>query len=200
MRTSSWKGHFIIGDYEEMKKVVKKQRENVKAYQLGKRNPVLDNLIEEGKIIPLSETKFEIMSREAANGNTGHGQIAKKGDYIKIDSEGYPYPNESEWFKLNHRWIQGNEYEQIPQLLYAWAADQPICTEIEFLIREKGLIIKKDDDAHYFTAPLWGTIESAPKTAVIIFYSIVRNDTGEIIDADFNFVSEEEFIKNYEVC
>ena len=45
-----------------------------------------------------------------------------------------------------------------------------------------------------------GRIESSSKTAVIIFYSIVRNDTGEITDADFNFVSEEEFIKNYEVC
>lgn len=74
-----------------------------------------------------------------------------------------------------------------------------MCEEIQFLIQEKGLEINKDDFQNFFSAPLWGTKESAAGDAVIVFYSITRNAEGYITDADFNFVCRSEFNKTYTV-
>ena len=76
---------------------------------------------------------------------------------------------------------------------------EPMCEEILFLMKEKGLVIKPDDYDHYFTAPLFGTVESAARNAVIVFYSISRNDSGCISDIDFNFVARDEFGRTYSI-
>lgn len=181
-----------------MMKVMKKQGETVKAYRLGDNNPVLDELIAAGKIVPLGHAEYEVMSEEVVNGESGHGQLAKEGDYIKISS-GYPYPNEAKWFHKNHRWIAEDEFEQIPKVLDAWTIDEPMCKEMEFLIREKGLVIHEEEDSRYFTAPLWGTIETAAKDSVVIFYSITYGEDRAVIDAEFNFVVRDAFERIYEV-
>ena len=180
-----------------MLKVIKNSGKSVFAYRLGDDHPVLRKLIREEKIVPLNDGTFEVFSQEAVNGGSGHGQLAKVGDYVKLDSAGHPYPNDAAFFASNHRYIAGDEYEQIPKPLDAWTAEEPICREVEFLIREKGLILNEDDPGHYFSAVLWGTRETAAQDAVLIFYRIDRAEDGTVLDANFNFVARKEFEKSY---
>ena len=81
----------------------------------------------------------------------------------------------------------------------AWTMDQPMCPEVEFLQQKKGLILSRDDFAHAFSAPLWGTIESAPGDAVLVFYSITYSEDHTVTDADYNFVVRQEFDKSYQI-
>ena len=73
-----------------------------------------------------------------------------------------------------------------------------MCEEIDFLVKNKGLQFNTEDSKTYFSAPLWGTILTAAKDAAIVFYSIDRNIDGTIINADFNFVVLDEFMKTYQ--
>lgn len=168
----------------------------VTAYQLGTQHPVIDKLIQEKRIIPLSDGQFEVMSQEAVHGK---GEIAQAGDFVKVDAAGYPYPNSRKFFENNHRHLRGDEYEQIPHPLAAWTADEELCEEVLFLIKNKGLALNENEPSQFFTAPLWGTIESAARDAVLIFYSIQRDETGRITKADFNFVARNIFNQDYEV-
>lgn len=179
--------------------VMKKHGKTVHAWRLGDPSREISEMIREGKIVPAADGTYEIMSREAVSGGSGHGQAARAGDYIKVDSGGFPYPNDAAFFEANHRKIQGDTYEQIPVPLKAWTAEEEICPEISFLQQNRGLVIRSDDFAHTFTAPLWGTVESAPGDAVIVFYSIDYAEDGSITDADYAFVVREEFEKNYRI-
>ena len=183
-----------------MRKAIKTKGKSVFAYRLGDRSAVVEQLMREGKIAVLENGDFEIFSQEAVNGGSGHGQVANADDYVKIDSMGYPYPNDAEFFAANHRHIAGDEYEQLPKELDAWTEDEPMCPEIEFLVREKGLLLDETDPARYFSALLWGTMEAAAKDAVLIFYHIDRDAEGAILDAEFNFVERSEFEKTYRFC
>ena len=179
--------------------IIKKNGTRLFAYKLGESHPEIDRLISEGKIVPHEDGTFEVMSLEAYSGRSGNGQLARTGDYIKIDSSGFPYPNNGEYFAANHRRISGDEYEQIPKPLKAWTVQEPMCEEIQFLMEHKDLVIAENDASHYFTAPLWGTIESAPKDAVVVFYRIERDSCGKIVDAEFNFVVRDAFEKTYDI-
>ena len=180
-----------------MFKAMKKVAERVKAYRLGDDGSEIEQLISSGKIIPRDNGFFEIMSQEAVRGNSGKGEVARTGDYVKLDALGYPYPNDAEFFCKNHKWIAENEYMQIPIPLDAWTVDEPMCEEIEFLICKKALEIHTDSPENYFSAMLWGTKESAARDAVIVFYNITRNESGRIIDASYNFVCRSEFERTY---
>ncbi|MBQ1685133.1 MAG: hypothetical protein II072_06450 [Clostridia bacterium] len=180
-----------------MKTVIKNKGKTVCAYKLGTDDGLLTELIKNGKLIPLENGDYEVMSQEAISGSTGKGQLAHTGDYIKIDSSGCPYPNTAEFFEQNHRHIEGCTYEQIPKPLKAWLFGEPMCEEILFLMQKKGLVIRPDDYDHYFTAPLFGTVESAARSAAIVFYSILRNELGGLLDIEFNFVARDVFDKTY---
>lgn len=184
-----------------MLKAVKKHGKMIHAYRLGSPSSVLDQLIRERKLIHRPDGSFEVLSREAVAGGSGHGEIAHAGDYIKIDSEGFPYPNSASFFEERHVRLncEDDTYEQIPAPVAAWTAAEPVSEEIKYLQDKKGLSINQSDENRYFTAPLWGTIETAPADAVIVFYSIDRDRQGKIINADFNFVIREEFERQYEI-
>lgn len=182
-----------------MIQVMKKQGKIVHAYQLGHPHPALDELMNSKQIINLHNGTYEVFSQEAINGNTGHGQLAEAGDWIRIDSAGYPYPSRDDWFRENLRHCGGDNFEQIPKVLNAWMAGQPMCPEVQFLIEHKGLVIDETNSKQYFSAVLWGTRESAQKDAVLVFYSIFRDEVGNIIDADFNFVERTEFDCTYHI-
>ena len=175
-------------------KVIKKEGKHIHAYQLGSESPVLAKLVAEGQIVKRQDGSYEVFSREAINGT---GQIAKEGDFIKFDSEGYPYPNDAAFFIENHRQIEGDEYEQFPKPLEAWSLAEEETDVIRFLKEHKGLVICPEDPERYFTAPLWRTLESAASNAVIVFYRVERDENGSILDADFNFVARVEFEKSY---
>lgn len=182
-----------------MFKVIKNKGKMVQAYQLGSDHPILNQLITQGQIKKLEDGCYEVFSQEAMNGETGHGQVAEKGDWIKADSQGYPYPNKKEYFKKNHRYVEGDTYEQLPKALQAWTADCEMCDEMKFLIEKKGLKINKDSYDRFYSANLWGTLEVANKDAVIIFYNVVYGQDHKVVDAEFNFVEKSEFERIYSI-
>lgn len=105
-----------------MLSVIKNKGKIINAYQLGSKHPVIENLISCGKILDLKNGQYEIYSQEAINGEK-RGEIAQVGDWIKIDSKGFPYPNDKKFFEKNHRHLDGDRFEQIPKKLYAWDAE-----------------------------------------------------------------------------
>lgn len=181
-----------------MYNVIKNKGKIVHAYQLGGDSSFIKELIDAGKIEDLGDGKYAVHSQEAINGKAG-GEKAKDGDWIKIDSKGFPYPNDRSYFEINHRHVKEDIYEQIPKPLKAWDAGCEMCSEIEFLIKEKGLIIDQESEGQRYSAELWGTKEVAAADAVIVFYSIVYDEGGIVKEADFNFVARDEFERTYSV-
>lgn len=177
-----------------MKKAVKNQGKIVHAYRLGDASETELRLLREGLIRIREDKTYELFSLEAVSGS---GEIARKGDYFKLSADGRPYPNAKDFFEANHRFLDGDRYEQYPKPLEVWCAEDGLCPEIRFLQEHKGLVIDPSGGEKYFSAPLWGTVLSAAADAVIVFYGITRNDDGTIADADFNFVSREEFDRTY---
>lgn len=179
--------------------VRKKRGKIIQAFLLGEEKATVKRLIEKG-YIEKCPTGYEVFSRETLENDKKQGEKARKEDYIKIDEAGYPYPNTAEYFRENHRHIKENYYEQVSKEILAWRSGMSEEEkEIRFLKEKKGLIIDHDNFEKYYTAPLWGSILSAPGNAVIIFYRIDKNEQGEIQDIDFNFCDRQEFDANYDV-
>ena len=177
-------------------KWVRKRRVRLQAWQLGTATPMEKRLIDEGRIVRREDGQYELFSQEA----TGSvGEIASAGDYFKVDPPGCPYPNKRDGFERKHRHIGGDWYEQICEPVPVWTADEPVCEEIRFLLSTGRLQIHPDDPGHYFSARIWGTVETAAKDAVVVFYEIKRNDRGEIRSIDFNFVERGYFDSTYEL-
>ncbi|MCI8426610.1 MAG: hypothetical protein HFJ03_03560 [Lachnospira sp.] len=179
-----------------MRRAIKNESKFIKAYELGKEYAEIQRLINEGKIKKISEEVYEIFSQEAVNGK---GQIAHKGDFIKIDTTDLPYPNDRTFFLANHKYLQNDEYKQISHPVYIWQAYEDICLEVEFLIKNKHLVIDRESNEKYYTVPLWGTVLSAARDAYLIFYSIKKDSNGSIVDIDFNFIECKEFEKTYTI-
>lgn len=177
-----------------MKRVIKNKGKIVKAYCLGTNGEVESRLTAEGKIRRREDGMYELFSQEAVN---GAGELAKAGDYFKVDSEGMPYPNEKKWFEENHRHIEGDLYEQYPKPLDAWEAGDPVCDAMEFILKEGRLKLNPESEDRYFEAFLWGAVLTAKKDAVLVFYQIDRNEKGTIQDVSFNFVARKEFELTY---
>ena len=167
--------------------VMKKKGSGIRAYRLGERTPEEMDLIRKGRIIPHGD-EYEIFSRESRSGS---GEIAKAGDYFKIDEDGMPYPNEKNWFEANHRRISDGRYEQYPKELSAWMTGDPDDGPVRMLIEEGRLALCEEDPEHYFQADLWGTKLTAPKDAVLVIYNYAKRE--------FNFVDRAVFDKNYEI-
>ncbi|MBR5311978.1 MAG: hypothetical protein IKU40_03745, partial [Clostridia bacterium] len=173
-----------------MKKAIKNIGKIVYAYRLGDNTEIELRMIKEGLIRVSSDGSYELFSLEAVNGS---GEIAQKGDYFKLSTDGHPYPNDKAFFEANHRQLDGNRYEQLPKPLEIWSSQDTLCPEIRFLQENKGLVIDPDSTDKRYSAPLWGTVLSAAADAVIVFYSITRDANGAVTDADFNFVAGDEF-------
>lgn len=175
-----------------MRRIKKKEGKIVKAYCLGEDHPVIDGLIREGKLRPTADGCWKVFSQESSE-----GELAKPGDYIKLDSSGVPYPNSRAFFLENHRHTGGDDYEQIPRWLNAWRLGDEMCPEIRFLIEYRELVIDEGSEDACFRAPLWGDMLSAAKDAVIVFYELEYGSSHEVVKADFNFVARDEFDKTY---
>lgn len=175
-----------------MRQVRKREGKMIKAYCLGEDHPMIERLIGEGKIRQVDAGHWRVFSQEAEK-----GELAESGDYVKLDSSGAPYPNTREFFKKNHRHVDGDDYEQIPKWLNAWCLEDGICPEIHFLIEHKGLVINEENEDACFRAPLWGDMLTAARNAVIVFFELEYDAGGEIVEADFNFVAKDEFDKVY---
>lgn len=173
-----------------------KQNTKRQAWEFGAGSDMEQKMIHTERIIKHPNGTYEVFSKEATEGK---GQMANTGDYFKVDTEGFPSPCERDWFKKNHEHIEDDWYLQIAKPLKIWRKDDPESEEIRFLIENDALKINKDDPEHYFSAELWGTMETAPSNAIIVFYSVNRDDTGKITSITFNFVDAEYFKGNYKI-
>lgn len=182
-----------------MLRIKKKCGKIVQAYKLGATHVVLEQLMKMGKVVDLKDGSYEFFSLEAVNSESGHGQVAYAGDWVRLDSAGFPYPSKDDWFQNNMRHIFGDDYEQVPKELMGWTADMEMCPEIDFLIQEKGLRLDENSFDKYFSAVLWGNPEAANRNAVLVFYGISYADDGTITDAEYNFVERQEFNRTYDV-
>ena len=186
-----------------MRYACKTKKKRVKAYCLGTGSEMETLLLQEGTIRLREDGQYELFSQEAVHGGSGIGQIARAGDYFKVDTiEGrhYPYPNSREFFQENHTHLEGDWYEQKSKPVAFWQVTDPLCEEISYLLETKKLLRNPENPAHYFQAVLWGSQLSAAKDATIIFYEIDRNETGKIEDIRFNFVTAADFNERYEIC
>lgn len=174
---------------------VRKKSEVVYACQLGAGSGMEKEMIAEGKIRLMPDGNFELFSQEAV---FGHGEMARPGDYFKIDNNGYPYPNQKKWFEENHRRLGADRYLQISKPLDAWEAGDDISEEIQFLLDTHKMTLHPDDEAHYFRAFLWGAPLAAAKNAIVILYRVDRDENGIITDISFNFIERNEFTKTYQ--
>lgn len=177
-----------------MRSVIKNVNARINAFQLGQGTELERALLKTGRVIQFSEDAYEVFSQEVTG---SRGEKAYAGDYVKIDSTGFPYPNRRDFFEENHRRVGKNEYEQIAKPLLAWCFGDPDNEIIDFLVRHKDLVVDANNPEQYFSAPLWGTLLTARQDAVIVFYRVDRDEFGNIIDVDFNFVARDEFDKTY---
>ena len=179
-----------------MKMARKLLGKTVQAWVLGENSSMETEMIDRGLIRKTGEGQYALYSQEAVN---GQGQQAFAGDYFKVDGAGYPYPNSREWFRANHRHISGDTWEQIPKALEIWEAGDGENEALCWLLETGKLVIREEEPERYFNARLWGADLSAARDAVLVFYSVTRNEAGEISDVDFNFVERQEFLRTYEL-
>lgn len=177
--------------------VRKKTGKTVKAYCLGAGSAMEQQMIAEEKMKKCADGSYELFSQEAVNET---GEKAQAGDYFKVDSSGFPYPNAKEFFEKNHiKQEEADTYIQIPAPLQAWTVDELECEEIAWLKQKGKLTINEADTDKYFSAFLWGTLLSTPKDSVVVFYGVTRDGAGQIVDVDFNFVARDEFERTYDI-
>lgn len=177
-----------------MKTITKKPR-TFKAWQLGAGSAMEAEMISEGKIIQNGDT-YELFSQETI----GHekGEDAYTGDYFKVDSSGYPYPNKKESFERKNISVGEDEWQEKPAVYQTWEVSDGQCDAIDYLVSTGKLRIDEENEEHYFNAHLWGADLSSPKTSHVVFYSITADEEGTITDVDFNFVAEKQFFETYD--
>lgn len=178
-----------------MRKAVKTHR-IVQACRLGSGSLLEQKLLSQGRLVRKTEDRYEVFSQETVSGG---GEVAYKGDYVKIDSKGYPYPNDKTFFEQNHRQVGPDTYEQQAKPVFVWflgeAEEKLIC----YLQQHKGLRIDPESFQACFTASLWGTVLTAKKDAALVIYEVQYDAIGNICDVIFNFVEAEEFAKTYQI-
>lgn len=159
------------------------------ACRLGDGTEMERRLLETGKLRQCPDGTYLVFSRETDT----QGQQAQAGDYIKVDSGGFPYPNRRAFFEANHTHLGGTRYRQKAEPMGAWTVSEPMPPEVRFLLDTGALRIDEQDEAHYFRAFLWGAELFAAKDAVVVLDRTTRNEAGEITAVKFHFIARQEF-------
>lgn len=171
---------------------VRKYNVYVTAFELGGGSDFEKELMDQGLVIKHAD-HYEIRSRESKN----KGEIAYKGDFVKLDKSQNPYPNSRDRFLSHHKKYGENEYCQFPQIIDAWQYGEEEDEVICHLLKTNQLIINEDSYDQFYEAKLWGTTLTASKIDIILVYSVDR-DREIIHSVDFNLIAKEEFDKTYE--
>ncbi len=166
----------------------------VQAWELGAGSDMEKEMLRNGKIIAHADGIFEVFTKEAT-GNKG--QIARSGDFFKVDERGFPCPNKREFFLQNHKHLEGDWFIQTAQPLKIWRLGDPECRELRYLLDHGLLSVHPEDKEHCFSSSLWDTVETAAADAVIVFYHVEYDPEGKISEVDFNFVDAEYFSTHY---
>lgn len=168
----------------------------VRAWELGAGSDMEKEMIRRGKIIAHADGTFEVFTQESTQ---GRGQIARAGDFFKVDERDLPCPNEREFFLQNHQHLEDDWYIQDAHPLKIWRLGDPEGEELRFLLDNGRLSIHPENREHCFSAHLWGTTETAAADAVLVFYRVQRNPEGTVIAVDFNFVDAGYFSSHYRI-
>ena len=174
--------------------VIKREAPPATACCLGEGSDLERELLAHG-LLSRDGEDYRVHSREAA-GETG--QLARRGDFVKLDAGGFPYPNARVDFLQNHRRTPAG-WVQIPVPCEAWAYGEPGSEALRWAREHGGLTLHADDPARFYRAQLWGAALSAPRDAVLVFYRIERDENGAITGVRYNFVAREEFDKSYRI-
>lgn len=176
---------------------VKKNSRPVVAFQLGNGCSEEKDLIEKNKLKKLPDDQYEVFTRESG---AVSGQKCDSGDYIKIDTAGYPYPVKKDVFEQMHTLYKG-KWIQLSEVRSAWYCDlgsEDECEEMRFLLSNGKIEISKSSyDCYFSSNDQWETTLSAAKDAVIVFRNIERELNGSIISVNFSFVARDEFLRTY---
>ena len=108
----------------------------VQAWELGAGSGMEAEMIRRGKIVAHPDGAYEIFTLETKDGK---GQMAKAGDYFKVDERGFLHPNRRAFFLSNHQRLEDDWYLQAARPLKIWRLGDPECEEIRFLL-DKGLL------------------------------------------------------------
>lgn len=176
-------------------KVRKRPAGPVTALCLGEGSPLERELIARGLLVPQPDGGIRVRTRESGE---EPGELARLGDYVKLDQGGFPYPVRREVFLQTHRETKAG-FVAIPKTLDAWQLGQPRPEELVWLLARGRLVLNESDPERCFSAQLWGTRLTVPGDAVLVFYRTRRDELGQITDVDFNFVVREEFDAAYEI-
>ena len=164
----------------------------VRAFQLGTVCAAAQALMDAGLLIQMPEGLWRVRTRETE----AEGELARTGDYVKLDSIGMPYPTKKEWFEANHKQHDDGLYLQITTPRKAWSAAEQMIPEIRFLL-DRGLL--HWDRETGFGAHLWGAWQTAGADAVIVLDQVQADAMGELRQVEFHFVAAEEFAVTYEI-
>ena len=165
-----------------------KKRERIsQAFRLGDGSRLERELLEKGSLRRREDGRYTVYSREAPEA----GQTAEAGDYVKLDTDGCPYPNDRAFFEKNHTQTGPEEYRQTTRPLSYWREPLPHSPELGALLEKGSLRIDESSRDAYFTArsDRWETALTAAKDAVILFEP----------DGGFHFVAGPEFDKTYDL-
>ena len=173
-----------------------KTNNRIQAWELGSGSAMEQEMIRRGKIVPRPDGAWEIFSQEATEGS---GQVAQTGDFFKVDEKGFPYPNARDYFLENHEPLGNDWYLQKTRPLKIWRKEDPDCEELRFLLDRGILSLHPETPKRYFSAFLWGTKETAPSDAVLVFFHVERDAEGGIAGIEFNFVVRDYFDLYYRV-
>ncbi len=185
---------FVKMDIE--RKAVKKHGKKVLAWRLGDGSAMEKDLIDKGLIRVLPDGKYELFSLESQSGS---GQIAEKGWYFKVDSNGNPYPNREDFFVSHHLHLEGDSYEQIPSPVVYWEKGLPMPETVRYLFDSGKVRVNENDPDRYFTTFLWGAPLSTGVDGKIVIYSVQKGEDGSITDIDYAFISADEFALTYDI-
>ena len=174
--------------------IIRKKSSPVTAFRLGEDSALEREMIARGVVRLRADGTYEVFSRESG---PNAGQIARRGDFVKLDGTGAVYPNRAEAFLAGHR-RRGGEWIQQSRDLTAWEKGRSVCPELRFLLDTGRLQLDPDSPERYFRARLWDAELTAAQDAVLVFYR-VEESGGEIRDVDFNFVARDEFLRSYEI-
>lgn len=169
-----------------------KKRIRTKAYCLGTGSRMEELLIKEGKIRKTGEETYEVFSQEA---RSGEGEQARAGDYVKVDGSGFPYPISAKHFCRNHEPVEGDTYVEIPRPRAIWEYGDEMFFQVKELLDSGRLVLKEEEEEAYFQARLKGAWLTASKDAVLVFYSLEKDEEGNY---HFNFVARKEFDASYD--
>lgn len=175
--------------------IIIKKSVPARAFQLGNACSLEREFISRGLLLPLPEGLWRVKTRESPT----EGELAKSGDYIKIDRSGMPYPTGKEWFEANHVPLKGGMYLQTATPRKAWQASEPVCPEIRFLLDQGLLRWNPEDQSCTFQAYLWGTEQTAAGDAVVVLDRVETDSLRKIQTVEFHFVAKEEFQSAYDV-